>query len=418
MIRSTRPHGRRVTHGVIVLVLLLGLASPAVAAVRDADVLGGAPIASTPALRAVAPDMAVPSAILVTADGHVLWAREADAERAMASTTKIMTALVALEQGRDLAERVTVSGEAVSVGEADVGLRSGQELPFGRLLDAMLVRSGNDAALALAIHIAGSEDAFVALMNDKAAALGLTHTHFSNVHGLDEDGHHTSAADLATLARVAMSNPVIRKAVSAKTVSLPKANGSGEETFESSNRLLTTFDGANGVKTGWTNDAGYCLVASAARDGVELVAVILGARTENGRFTEAERLLGWGFQHYAMHTLTSVDTTAAHVAVSDYLDVTVPVLVGETTATPVFDVWGDVGFSLDVPSEIEAPVSMGQRIGTLSVTQGNRLLAQVPVIAAHNVPEPTLVERVRIAVVRLWRRLFGGSLQAQPVTIL
>jgi len=418
MPRSARRQVRRFVHGLLVALFALGLASPALAEVRDADLVGGAAVVSAPALRAAAPDMAVPSAILVTGDGQVLWARDADVERAMASTTKIMTSLVALEQVQDLSERVTVAPEAVKVGEADVGLRAGQELPFRQLVEAMLVHSGNDAALALAIHIAGSEDAFVTLMNDKASELGLTHTHFTNVHGLDEDGHHTSAADLVTLARVAMASEVFRHAVASKTVSLPKADGSGEEVFDSSNQLLTTFEGANGIKTGWTNDAGYCLVASAERAGIELVVVILGAGTEKGRFTEAERLLGWGFEHYATRTLTSLDTTAAHVAVSDYLDVTVPVVVGETTATPVFDVWGDVGYSLDVPQEIAAPVTKGQRVGTLTVTQRDRLLAQVPIVAARDVPEPTFVERVRIAITRLWRRLFGGSLKAQPVTVL
>ena len=418
MFCSTRTSVRRLTRVLLATFLACALASPAMADVRDADLLGGSALSSAPALRAVAPDIAVPSAILVTGDGQVLWSRDADVERAMASTTKIMTALVALEQVQDLSERVTVAREAVSVGEADVGLRSGQELPFRRLVEAMLVHSGNDAALALAIHIAGSEDAFVALMNDKAAELGLTHTHFSNVHGLDEDGHHTSAADLVTLAQVAMGNEVFRTAVAHKTVSLPNANGSREETFASSNKLLSTFDGANGIKTGWTNDAGYCLVASAGRGGIELVAVVLGARTERGRFTEAERLLSWGFEHYATRTLTSVDTTAAHVVVSDYLDVTVPVVVGETTTTPVFDLWGDVGYVLDVPDELVAPVAKGQRVGTLSVTQGERLLAQVPVVAARDVAVPTFVERVQIAVTRLWRRLFGGSLKAQPVTVL
>jgi len=418
MYRSTNSHGVRLAHGLLIALFALSLVSPAMAEVRDADLVGGATVASAPALRAAAPDMAIPSAILVTGDGQVLWARDADVERAMASTTKIMTALVALEQVQDLSERVTVASEAVKVGEADVGLRAGQELPFRRLLEAMLVHSGNDAALALAIHIAGSEDAFVALMNDKAAELGLGHTHFTNVHGLDEEGHHTSATDLVTLSRVAMANEVFRASVASTTVSLPKGDGSAEETFESSNKLLTTFEGANGIKTGWTNDAGYCLVASADRAGIELVAVILGARTEKGRFSQAERLLSWGFEHYATRTLTSVDTTAAHVAVSDYLDMTVPAVVGETTATPVFDVWGEVGYALDVPGEIAAPVTKGQRIGTLTVTQGERLLAQVPVVAARDVPEPTLVERVQIAVTRLWRRLFGGSLRAQPVMVL
>ena len=420
MILSPQTGDRRAARGVAVVLLAIALAvaSTALADVRDADIVGGMPVASAPDLRAAAPDMEVPSAILVTGDGQVLWERDARAERAMASTTKIMTAVVALERVRDLNEIVTVTDEAARVGEADVGLRSGQRMPFGRLLEAMLVHSGNDAAFAIAVHVAGSEDAFVALMNEKAAALGLVNTHYTNVHGLDEEGHHSSATDLATLAGFAMENPVFRAAVAKSSVPVPKADGSGEEVFESSNKLLTTFEGANGIKTGWTSDAGYCLVASAAREGIELVAVILGARSEKGRFTEAAHLLDWGFQHYAMRALTSAEATAALVTVSDYLDVTVPAVLAETAAAPVFDVWGDVGFSLDVPAQIDAPVAKGQRLGTLSVVQDGRLLAQVPVVSARDVVQPTLVERVRIAIVRLWRRLFGGTLQARPVTVL
>lgn len=402
----------------IALILVFVLLSPGLAAgeVRPTDTLGEAAVSSSKEIGAVAPDMTLPSGVLETSDGEVLWAREQDDERAMASTTKIMTAIVVLDSGLELDERVTVPFEATKVGEAGVGLIAGQELTVRQLLEAMLVRSGNDAAITLAMRTSGSLDAFVEAMNAKAGELDLRHSHFTNPHGLDEPGHHTSAADLATMARYAMGKEAFREIVRQKEVRV--SVGSGTKRFDASNLLLGAFKGATGVKTGWTNDAGYCLVASAERGGIELFAVVLGTKTENARFVQAKRLLEWGFEHYTITQVTSAEETAALVAVTDYLDRTVPAVVAETTSTPVYDVRGAITVKADVAEEITAPVSEGQRLGTLTVEQGGRLLAQVPIVAAESVPEPTFWERARIGAVRLWRKLFGGTLQAAPVTVM
>jgi D-alanyl-D-alanine carboxypeptidase (penicillin-binding protein 5/6) len=407
---------RRICALAIVVVLALSSAGPAAGEVRPTDTLGGLAVASSNEIGAVAPDVTLPSGILSTADGDVLWARQSADERAMASTTKIMTAIVVLDSGADPDARVRVPYEATKVGEAGIGLVVGQELTVRQLLGAMLVYSGNDAAITLAIHISGSLDAFVEAMNAKAIELDLRDSHFANPHGLDEPGHHTSATDLATMARYAMRNKMFREIVRQTEVLVPV--GSATRRFEASNLLVGTFSGATGVKTGWTSDAGYCLVASAERGGIELFTVVLGTTSESARFVQAKRLLEWGFKHYTIKQVTSVEDTAALVVVTDYLDRTVSAVVAETTSTPVYDVRGAVTTKTDVAREIAAPVSKGQRLGTLTVEQGGRLLAQVPIIAAQSVPTPTFWEGVQIGIVRLWRKLFGGALQATPVTVM
>lgn len=408
----------RLRNAVAIVFLTMALVAPShvSASVKSSDVIGETTIASSPQLSEQSPDMSVPAGVLQTMDGEVLWGRAVDEERAMASTTKIMTAIVVLEAVADLNEKATVPMEATKVGEAGVGLHAGQELTIRQLLEAMLVHSGNDAAITLAVHVSGSEDAFAEAMNAKATELDVRHSRYTNAHGLDEFGHHTSAADLATLARYAMQKPEFREMVGMREVRVPA--GDTIKKFDASNKLLGAYEGATGVKTGWTNDAGYCLVASAERNGIGLVAVVLGAKSEDQRFAEAKRLLDWGFQHYRIEQLTSAEETAALVTVSDYLDVTAAAVVAETTSAPLFDLRGDITVSADVVDDVEAPVTKGQRLGTLSVVQGDRLLTQVPIVAANDIAAPTWWEGVKIGATRLWRKLFGGTLQAAPVQVL
>lgn len=377
--------------------------------------VGGVPIETDAALSAAAPDVAMSAGVLRTADGRTLWERDADVERAMASTTKIMTALVVLDAA-DLNDAVTVSPRAAAVGESEAGLVAGETYTVEQLLEAMLVHSGNDAAFALAEHVGGDMSGFVALMNTRAAELGLAHTAYTNPHGLDEPGHHTSAADLATLSTIAMADQRFAEIVRMQRVEV--TTGSRPVTFETSNKLLGTYEGATGVKTGWTDDAGYCLVASAERGGISFVAVVLGASSEDDRFVQAEQLLDWGFTHYRETQVASAETTAALVPVTDWLDRTVTAVVAEDAAVPVFDLDGEVVSRVDMLPEVDAPVVAGQRLGTLTVVQGQRLLAQVPVVAAVDVPAPDAWEAAGIWLTRFWRTVFGGTLQATAVSVM
>lgn len=408
-----KPSARRLAYALILALMtqLLSSSPPAYALER----IGGVSIEEDRVRAEAAPTVSMPAGVLRTADGRTLWDRDMDAQRSMASTTKIMTALVVLEK-TDITEQVTVSPAAAAVGEAGIVLAPGDTLSVQQLLEAMLVQSANNAAFALAEHVAGGEEEFVDLMNEKALALGLERTSFTNPHGLDEPGHRTSAADLATLSAVAMADPRFAAIVAMPKVSVTTRGRTA--TYENSNKLIGAYDGATGVKTGWTNDAGYCLVSSARRGGVGFIAVVLGAASEKDRFDQARELLDWGFAHYAEVQVASAEATAALVPVSAYLDRTVPAVVSGDAVVPVFDLDGDVVTRVDVLGEVEAPVEKGQRLGTLTVVQGQRLLAQVPVVAAEDVPEPDGWEAMEIWLTRLWRGLFGGERQADAVMLM
>lgn len=398
------------------LAIALLVAPSAWASSAETDRIGGLSVAGDPALASVTPEVSIPAGVLWTGDGRPLWERDADARRAMASTTKLMTALVVLDSA-DLEEVVTVSRRAASVGEAGVELVAGQKMTVREMLEATLVRSGNDAAFALAEHVAGSVEAFVQRMNDKAAELGLDDTAFDNPHGLDAVGHYTSASDLATLATVVMADERFAAMVTQPSVSV-RGTGGSVKVYENSNKLLDSYAGATGVKTGWTSKAGYCVVASAEREEVGLIAVVLGAASEDDRFDQARTLLDWGFDHYALTPVSSAEETAALVSVTDYLDRTVAARVAQTVSVPVFDLDGEVTSRIDVIEEVVAPVVAGQRLGTLTVVQGDRLLAQVALVAAADVPAPDLWESIGIWFTRLWRTLFGGERVAEPVFVM
>jgi len=400
--------------------LVLSTALGAVSTGRSAsavegDIIGSQSVVVAEAFAGMEPDVTMPAGILRTSDGRTLWSRDAQSERAMASTTKIMTALVVLDRA-DPSETVTVSARAAGVGEAEIDLMVGQTISVGELLEATLVRSANDGAYALAEHVGGSVEGFVALMNEKAADLGLVHTSFANPHGLDAPGHYTSAEDLVTLATIAMADPRFVQMVSQSSVTV--AGEYGLKRYDNSNRLLGTYEGANGVKTGWTNKAGYCVVGSATRGEIGLIAVVLGTDDEKQRFDEASTLLDWGFEHYAMTQVAAAETTAVLIPVRDYLDRTVTAVVAEDASVPVFDLEGEVTTAIDYVQDVEAPVIAGQHLGTLTVVQGERLLAQVPLIADVAVERPDTWSRVKIWFTRMWRSVFGGSLSATAVPLM
>lgn len=230
--------------------------------------------------------------------GRTLFERNAKERRPPASTTKIMTAVLILERGR-LHEKVRVGEQAASVGGFSLGLKPGQMVSLKDLLAAILVGSANDAAMAAAEHIAGSKGRFVSLMNAKATQLGMKDTHFANPHGLDEDGHYSTAYDLALLARYALQNPSFARLVKSRRIQVTIMNGRTRrvvrrKVLKTHNRLLDSFWGADGVKTGYTEAAGPSLVASARRGDRGLIAVLLN---DPHRFTDAASLLEYGFRH-------------------------------------------------------------------------------------------------------------------------
>jgi serine-type D-Ala-D-Ala carboxypeptidase (penicillin-binding protein 5/6) len=239
-----------------------------------------------------ATDVTASAAILVdAASGEVLWGKEIHARRYIASTTKIMTAVLAMERLRPH-DLVTVDKSVRRVPQITEGLRPGERVEAWKLFYGMLLYSGNDTALALAIGVAGTRSKFVALMNEKAKQLGLNHTHFRSPSGLLDRDNYSTAADMAALARYAMGNARFRAVVRTKVKHVPWAAPTYEKIYENKNHLIGEYPGANGIKTGWTTLAKHCIVASVKRGGVSLIAVILGA---DDMYADVKKLFAYGF---------------------------------------------------------------------------------------------------------------------------
>lgn len=402
----------RVRYGLVALMIcaVVAAGSPVAAASQlRSDLIAGRSASSRGLRAGVLPDVAVKAGLLVTSDGTVLWGRNPNTKRPMASITKIMTAVVAMENG-NVDATLTVPKLAMRIGESTSELHAGQQVPLRLLLEDLLVKSGNDAAEAIAVDVAGSESRFVALMNAKAKALGLKNTHFANPHGLDAAGHYTTASDLGVLARYAMTKPLFRYIVGIPDISI--GTGKNAHLAPSTNVLLKTYAGANGVKTGWTNGAGYSVLASAQRNGLELYAVVLGTPSDAARFAEARTLLDWGFAHYRPQLLASAGTVVAESKVSDYLDTVVPVAVSSDATASVLDLNGPITRTVSVQTSVKAPVSRGERLGLVTFSQGGVIIASVPLVAAGEVAAPSVFERAGIAVARIWRAMFGTAVLA------
>lgn len=239
------------------------------------------------------------SAVIDVQSGRILYSSNGDEETRIASLTKIMTAIVAIEHG-NLEDKVKVSRRAAGKEGSSIYLKLGEEMTLSNLLYGLMLRSGNDAATAIAEHVGGSEAGFVFLMNQKAEELGLKHTQFRNPHGLDEEGHYSSANDLAVLTAHALQNKVFAEIVKTKHKQAPNPNEKWSYAWRNKNKMLNMYDGADGVKTGYTKKAFRCLVSSATRNGQQLAVVTLN---DGDDWHDHQKLLDWGFKHYPLSSL-------------------------------------------------------------------------------------------------------------------
>lgn len=380
----------------LLLAVAVSLAIPleAFADVQSGDTIGnGTNTVGSLGLSVVSvPDVDAACAILETADGTVLWSRNADTSMAMASTTKIMTAILALENG-NLDQQVTISAEAASVGDSSCGLIAGTTTTLRDLLYGMMILSGNDAATQIAITIGGSVSHFVEMMNQKAADLGMTETHFENPHGLDADGHYTSPKDFALLARYAMKNQTFRGIVGTESTTVDL--GYGETAITNTDQLLTMVDGCIGIKTGTEDNAGYCLVSCVNRNGLELYSVIFGSSGDYTRFVSAQDLMEWGFAHYVSVDLCDTSTVVAEVSHSEWMDVTIPVTCETEKTAYVLDFDGAVCSNVSLVT-VKGDVKKGDVLGSITWTQGNKVIATTRLIATEDVDAPNLFDRIAI----------------------
>jgi len=332
------------------------------------------------------------------ATGESLVERAPDRELAMASTTKIMTALVVLETA-DLDDRITVPPEAALIGESSGGLQVGEVLTVRQLLTALLVPSGNDAAVTLADGVGGSQQAFVGLMNRRAQELGLTHTHFANPHGLDAPRHHSSVRDLVRLGREAMKSPVFREIVARRRTSIPGPGGRGVREYRSENGLLDLDAEADGIKTGSTDDAGYALVAHSRRRalGVQLYVAIIGSPSSDQRAIDADRLLRYGFAQYARATLLTGDAVVGRAPVDGRPGTEVPYRAASALQAPI-RLDAPITETIEAPTELRAPVVAGDVIGRVTLRQGRHVVGRRDLLAIRSASEPGVLDRLRAGI--------------------
>jgi serine-type D-Ala-D-Ala carboxypeptidase (penicillin-binding protein 5/6) len=338
---------------------------------------------------AAAPPPVDADAVLVAdgRTGEVLYALNEDERMPMASITKLMTAIVTLDHARPR-DVVTVSPQAVGKGGSTVFLVPGEQLRVRDLLAAALVQSANDAAFALAAHVGDrSVQRFVGLMNGEAAELGLENTRYARPDGLDTPRHYSTAEDTFRLARLAMQRPLVRELVRTRTMRV------GSRTFRNWNDLLWTFDGLIGVKTGHTDDAGWTEVAAARRGAMSLYAVVLGSPTRAARNADLAELLEWGFDQYARFTLVRAGERYATASIP-FSDERLELVAAEG-ASQVVRLGGGTQFVERVvaPAMVDLPVRRGQKLGEVVVTDGEREVARVDLVAARDVEAPGFGER-------------------------
>jgi D-alanyl-D-alanine carboxypeptidase len=337
---------------------------------------------------------------LVGDDGAVLARNDAGRSRAVASITKLMTAVVALEHA-DLGDVVRVQPRAPRPGESSASLRTGEELTVAELVRALIVPSGNDAADALALHIGdGSADRFVELMNAKAAELGLADTNFENPHGLDQAGHVSSARDATTLVRYALGIPFLRDALSRETTTLP-----GGRTLVTTNDLLASWPPLVGGKTGHTLDAGWSQAAAAARSGVTVYGTVLGSESRAARNDALRRLLAYGLAQYRRVQVVDRDRVYATAGTGyDQPDVELVAprsLVGTVRrGTPLVE-------RVVAPTAVALPVVAGQELGRVEIYDGDRLVATSRLTAAEAVEEAGLLAKAKWYVTQTAANLWG-----------
>ena len=453
----------RLLSGVLALIVvcsLIGFGFPADQAygeVRKTDVVVGTTVEDRGAVARLYPSVDAEYALLVDGRGIPYFERNVTSEVQIASITKVMTAILALEHG-DLDAELTVSAEAASVGESSAELKEGDRLTLQEALKALMIPSGNDAAIAISQYIGSTldpktllantlaikhfsdlgvdlnalaysqnpMDVFVCAMNVKGYEIGLAHTAFANPHGLDYDQYagtmYSTAGDVAVMCRYAMTNQDFRDIVATTeaTITVTRADNSEQTlTLESTDELIGNYDGACGIKTGNTLLAGPSFAGACQRNGDYLYAIVLNSTSEEQRFVDAENLYNWYYDNHVSYTLAQSDQTVqmtkngqttevpvvAEVSHSAWPDKTIKATFADPSQTvDVFSVEGNVSQKFDL-HEITGNVHTGDILGTATFYQNNQEIAKADVIAAEDVDAPGFFEGLGI----WWDRLLGGS---------
>jgi len=337
------------------------------------------------------------SAVIMEAHtGQVLFAKEPDKELPMASVTKIMTLLLAVEaveKGKfKLTDRVVTSENAWEMGGSQIYLEPGEEMSLEEILLAVAVGSANDASVALAEHIAGTAEVFVQAMNQRAKELGLKHTHFANCTGLPAEGHYTSAYDISVILKECLRYPLFRKLSSVYEYDLR----GGKFKLWNTNKLLKWYPVVDAGKTGWTNEAKYCLASSGEKDGLRLIVTVLGTPEPKSHFRESIKLYKYGFARYKALILAEKGAAVKSVKVGKGVVNQVEAVPADrvTVVTPKGE---EQGYTprIELPEQVAAPVAKGQQLGVYRVLKNGREVLSVPLVAGHDVPKANLWQQMR-----------------------
>lgn len=352
-----------------------------------------------------APEVPAKSMILTeSSTGTVLAENNADERLPIASITKIMTLLLIMEAIEDgklaMDEMIAVSENAMSMGGSTMFLEAGEELSVHEMLKGIAVASANDGCVAMAEYLCGSEEEFVAKMNERAKELGMENTQFMNTNGLDEEGHYSSARDVAIMSRELLKHEKIFEYTSIWTGRMHN----DEFELANTNKLIRFYNGANGLKTGSTSLAGCCLSATAKRNDMQLIAVTLGSENSKDRFDSARTLLDYGFANYALKKpweSTEVPTIEVQKGLEDF---TVPVLEDESGILCEKGTSGDMTVEWNLPEMIAAPIHKGQKIGEMNIMVDGNILATKNLVSNSDIAKKGFLDIFRDCVFALLKQ--------------
>ncbi len=373
-------------------------------------VLGSSALQAAAPIVQKVPDVEARSYFLMDANsGKVLAEKNADETLPPASLTKIMTSFVAateLAAGRvQPTDMVEVSVKAWRMGGSKMFIREGTKVAFGDLLKGVIIQSGNDASVAIAEHIAGDESAFADMMNQLARDIGMTQSNFRNASGLPDPEHYTTARDLATL-----TNMLIKRFPSHYEIYSQKSFRFNEIDQPNRNRLLWRDKTVDGVKTGHTNAAGYCLVSSALRDGQRLISVVMGTESDELRMRESQKLLSYGFRNFETRKIYDANMMLKNAELwfgeSDSIELGIVDDLYVTIPRGAYDM---VSAEMNLPELIEAPLVKGEPLGELRLTLEDEVISRTPLVALHDATEAGFVSRVWQSVVLFFQDLISGD---------
>lgn len=348
------------------------------------------------------PKVRAKGAVLIEQEsGRVLYEKNGYEPLAMASTTKIMTCILAIEKG-NLLDVVTISKRASSAPPVKLHLKVGEKQRLGDLLYALMLQSDNDAAVAVAEHIAGSVEAFCEQMTEKAKEIGAEHTSFKTPNGLDAEGHYASAYDMTLIGAYALKNPEFVKIITTATIQIPTIPTEGSHTYglQNKNRFFYSYEGANGIKTGFTNKAGHCFVGAAYKNDMQLIGAALGSgwgkAGKTQKYTDVINMMNYGFKYYKKYTLVEPQRNIAKVAIEKALIESLSLDCDETIILPLTEVEkANVYIKKIVPTQLVAPVHKRDIIGEVQVICEGVTLAKVPLLASEEVPKATLLDYIK-----------------------